>query len=156
MSKVLPGIVFLALGGGAFWLYTQQSPATPPVAPPEQPEQKVVPEVKKVEKADLPANPKPDQPTATKKLRFPNGTLVEPLNGVTDPALCVWGDAPWSPIVRKEHNGNMDWYVHADGTYTTTMMQWRSDLKREDAVTLCLHPTKPIAVESSGDPSKDK
>jgi hypothetical protein len=96
------------------------------------------------------AEPAPE-PLATSELRFPPGVTVAAPNGVTGaPAPCVWGDQPWSPIVRREWNNGLEWYVHADGTYTTTKMSWRSDLGRSDAVTLCVHPMAGVAPHDNG------
>lgn len=95
-----------------------------------------------------PAAPKPD--AAAKKsgmLKLPDGSEVAPLNGVENPPRLVWQNPEYSPIVRTEHNGDFDWYVHADGSYSTTLMIWRSDLGRADAVSYCLHPrpSAPVA-----------
>jgi hypothetical protein len=29
---------------------------------------------------------------------------------------------PWSPIVGVEHSAGVDWYRHANGSYSTTQM----------------------------------
>ncbi len=79
-------------------------------------------------------------------LKLPDGTSVPPLNGVADPPRLVWTNPEYAPIVRTEHNGDYDWYVHADGTYSTTLMIWRSDLGRADACSYCLHPRDAVPV----------
>lgn len=84
---------------------------------------------------------------ADRRLRMPDGSFVPTLNGVLHPADIVWGDRPWSPIVRKQIDPTVEWYVHADGTYTTTLMRWRGDLGREEPVTLCMRPGRPAATE---------
>jgi hypothetical protein len=44
----------------------------------------------------------------------------------------------------------VDWYVHADGTRTTTEMKWRSDLGRLDAMTRIAVPNgEPPPVKPS-------
>lgn len=67
------------------------------------------------------------------QLELPDGTFVAALNGATDPAPLkqYWGSqVPWSPIVGVERNDQgVDWYRHANGSYSTTQMVWRSDLK---------------------------
>lgn len=72
------------------------------------------------------------------QLELPDGTFVPMLNGATG-ALSLrkcWGARPWSPIERVERSDlGVDWYVHADGTRTTTEMKWRDDLRRLDAMT---------------------
>lgn len=71
-------------------------------------------------------------------LELPDGTFVPALNGATG-ALSLrecWGTRPCSPIERVERSDvGVDWYVHQDGTRTTTEMKWRSDLGRQDALT---------------------
>jgi hypothetical protein len=64
-------------------------------------------------------------PSATKPMaRFTNGVEVELLNGVKDPVALPWpSDRPWSPIAEKVHDERgMDWYHHADGSWSTTQM----------------------------------
>lgn len=84
-------------------------------------------------------------------LRLPDGSEVPPLNGVKEPAALVWGDEPYSPIVGKELGSGIEWYVHADGTRTTTLDRWRPDLGRMDSVTLVAHPKAlaPVDPETS-------
>ena len=76
--------------------------------------------------------------TGEGRLALPDGTFVPMLNdaiGALSLAEC-WGARPWSPIVRTERSDlGVDWYVHADGTRTTTEMKWRPDLRRFDALT---------------------
>jgi hypothetical protein len=95
--------------------------------------------------------PKADQVPEEQRLRMPDGSFVPTLNGVKNPAKIAWGEQPYAPVVRIQKDPTLEWYVHADGTYTTTIMQWRSDLNREDAVTLCLHPATPTAVDAPAD-----
>ncbi len=91
--------------------------------------------------------PQPVQAGQKAALLMPDGQQMPLLNGVATAPKVVWGDGPYAPVVRKEFNNGLDWYVHADGTYTTTMMAWRKELGRYDATTLCLRPTKPVAVD---------
>lgn len=57
---------------------------------------------------------------------FPDGTWLPPLNGVTEaPPYPEDGtQRPFSPIVRIYRNpqSGQEWYVHADGSYSTTWM----------------------------------
>lgn len=78
---------------------------------------------------------------------------MAPLNGVAAPAPFVWGEGPYSPIVGQEFGNGVDWYVHADGTRSTTLERWRNDLQRVDAVTLVMHPKAALPVET-GEPRK--
>jgi len=79
-----------------------------------------------------------DPQARDRQLELPDGTFVPTLNGATG-ALSLgkcWGARPWSPIERIERSDlGIDWYVHADGTRTTTEMKWRDDLRRLDAMT---------------------
>jgi len=77
------------------------------------------------------------------QLELPDGTFVAALNGATDaaPLQQFWGSqVPWSPIVGVERNDQgVDWYRHENGSYSTTQMVWRSDLKRHAAMTRVGH-----------------
>ncbi len=85
--------------------------------------------------------PKADR---SRQLELPDGTFVAALNGARDPAPLheFWGSQiPWSPIVGVEQNEHgVDWYRHENGSYSTTQMVWRSDLKRHAAMTRVGHP----------------
>ena len=74
--------------------------------------------------------------------RLPDGSFVAPLNGAIDPAPLAWPpNVPWSPIVGRELGAaGVEWYVHADGSRSTTEMKWRADLGRLDAVTRLARP----------------
>ena len=76
-------------------------------------------------------------------LLLPDGSTVPALNGAVDaePLATFWGPFPWSPIVGVERNDQgVDWYKHADGSYSTTQMVWRPDLGRHAAMTRVAHP----------------
>ena len=103
----------------------------------------------------------PTRPEATEQasevnrsLELPDGTFVDALNGVVDaPSMKdYWGPFPWSPIVGVERSdAGLDWYKHADGSYSTTQMVMRSDLGRMAAMTRVAHPgpaTVPTAPTS--------
>jgi hypothetical protein len=83
-------------------------------------------------------------------LELPDGLFVPTLNGATNcaPIANYWGPWPWSPIVGVERSSaGLDWYAHADGSYSTTQMVWREDLGRYDAMTRVAHPgPTPAAV----------
>lgn len=79
----------------------------------------------------------------SRELLLPDGTTMPTLNGATDaePLATYWGPFPWSPIVGVERNDQgLDWYRHADGSYSTTQMVWRQDLGRMAAMTRVAHP----------------
>jgi len=87
-------------------------------------------------------------------LELPDGSRVPALNGVKAPAALVWGDAPWSPIVGTTRSEGVDWFVHEDGTYSTTVEVFRSDLGRTDPVTLVSRAGTPVPVEGVVPPKK--
>lgn len=79
----------------------------------------------------------------SRDLALPDGTFVPALNDAVDaaPLAQFWGPFPWSPIVGVERSSaNLDWYKHADGSYSTTQMVWRQDLGRHAAMTRVAHP----------------
>ena len=114
--------------------------AAPPAADP--PPAVVTPAATLAPAAPAAAVPAPVVPvraaTREASLELPDGTFVPMLNGATG-ALSLkqyWGARPWSPILHVvRSDAGVDWYVHADGTFTTTEMKWRSDLGRLDAMT---------------------
>ena len=147
-SAHLGGIVAgaaVALGLGAWlWVAPVQAvapaplAATPAVAP--QPAGTTAP----VRGAVVPAA-KVEQPAAktpSRELQLPDGTSVPALNGAVDPAPLAqfWGNFPWSPIVGTQKSGGVDWYEHADGSFSTTMMVFAHGLGREICMTRVAHP----------------
>jgi hypothetical protein len=124
----------------------QQPPAPSPPAPAPQPVTAQAPPAKKADEGDF--------------ILMPDGSKPKALNGVKQPPKALWGDQPWSPIVRIQHDPGLDWYVHADGSYTTSLMQWRSDLNDKTPVTICLHPAQvmptdePASGQANGQPRK--
>ena len=87
---------------------------------------------------------------------LPDGTRVATLNGATDapPLAGFWGTSvPWSPILGIERNDQgLDWYRHANGSYSTTQMVWRSDLGRNLAMTRVAHPA-PVGAPPAAAPT---
>lgn len=88
-------------------------------------------------------------------LLLPDGSKVAPLNGVTNPPRLLWQNPEWSPIVRQERNAGLDWYVHADGSYSTTQWIWRQELGRLDATSFSLHPMPTVPV-APGNPEPNR
>jgi hypothetical protein len=99
------------------------------------------------------ADPTAIPSTPNRDLLLPDGTTVPTLNDAVDaePLATYWGPFPWSPIVGVERNDQgLDWYRHADGSYSTTQMVWRQDLGRHAAMTRVAHPgPTPPAVAGS-------
>lgn len=99
--------------------------------------------------ADVPAE------DHTRLLALPDGSFVPALNGAlgAPPLIRFWGNRPWSPIVGRERSDRgIDWYVHADGTRSTTQMAWRSDLGRMDAMTRVAAPGPAVTPAAGGSP----
>jgi len=102
------------------------------------------------EQASAPvATPEPAAGEASSLWLLPDGTRVATLNGATDapPLAEYWGTTvPWSPIVGIERNDQgIDWYLHQNGSYSTTQVVWRSDLNRHMAMTRVAHQA-PVAA----------
>lgn len=88
------------------------------------------------------AKPAP-APDRSRELGLPDGSFVPALNDAIDaaPLQDFWGPQPFSPIVGVERSSaGLDWYRHADGSYSTTQMVWRKDLDRMAAMTRVAHP----------------
>jgi hypothetical protein len=139
-------ILLLALGAAVYWWprgdagHAPATPATPqaPTAPAPAP----APAKAEVTAAKPPA-PAAAAPDRSRQLELPDGTFVDALNGATGcaPLSQFWSaQRPWSPIVGIEKGKDIDWYRHADGSYSTTQMVWRQDLGRHDAMTRVAHP----------------
>ena len=56
------------------------------------------------------------------------------------PLQQYWDPFYWSPITGVVRAGPIDWYKHADGSFSTTQMVWRSDLGRMAVMTRVAHP----------------
>ena len=84
----------------------------------------------------------------SRTIPLPDGTFVPALNGIENPPAPHWERGrPWSPIVGRAHSQGLEWYVHADGTWTTTFRAWRDELGRYDDTTAVYHPGTPREVE---------
>jgi hypothetical protein len=97
-----------------------------------------------------PAAPPPSCGDDEATVLLPDGSRLEALNGArgAKPLGDAWpANEPWSPIVAIEHSpAGIDWWVHADGSRSTTEMKWRADLGRLDAVTRLARPTPKVAL----------
>ena len=82
-------------------------------------------------------------PKGKGRLLLPGGRAVAALNGVEESVELLWPtDLAWSPIIATERSGGLEYYVHADGSRSTTQMLYRSDLGREAATSAVYNPTK--------------
>jgi hypothetical protein len=79
-------------------------------------------------------------------LALPDGTSVPYLNAVTTRVEFAWEQGrPYAPIVgRTRDQDGIEWYVHADGCWTTTRNVWRKELGRDDATAVCKAPTSVV------------
>lgn len=135
----------LAAGALAVWSgRSGQAPPTPmapqPVPAPAAP---AVPDVAAVALSPLPPNAKvstSDQ-AARGSLKFPDGAVRPALNGVTMELEVPWpADRPYSPIVATVSNAGTDWYQHADGSFTTTIVRTEVQSGKEVQIPLCYTP----------------
>jgi len=69
----------------------------------------------------LPANaPHPAGPGIA---RIGGRVELPALNGVREPTAITWPPGrPWSPVIGVATDNGWDWYVHGDGTWSTTAM----------------------------------
>ena len=143
-TAAIAAIAIVALAASGWGVAELATPPAPAAATAEAPARQVpVPQ------------PAADSDEATTML-LPDGTRVATLNGASGarPLSEVWPKArPWSPIVGVERSAaGVDWYVHADGTRTTTVMRWRADLGREDALTRVAEPIPQDAAPAGTPP----
>ena len=151
-SQVTVSVVVAAVVGGglAWWMFSRAPANEPQVQPPVvEPRVEEPPPTPAAATGQLNA---PDEPAddEIRMLELPDGSSVAPLNGVKQPAAIVWQSPQYSPIVGKRMDNGVEWYVHADGSLTTTVMLWRSDLQRPDAITWTLHPGEARPTEPIG------
>ncbi|GEM_PF-5296231 len=101
----------------------------------------------------IPIFHKVDRPE--KFLKLPDGTFVAPLNGVKEPAPFVWPmTIPFAPIVGKELDDHGRWwYIHKDGSRSTTYMAFHPQTGKLDARTDIANPTRSLPV-GGGDSAK--
>ena len=74
------------------------------------------------------------------RLYFPDGTWLPALNGATNPKPVRFRDRPYSPVIDKRYDPKFKrhWYVHADGSWSTTV---RMDFRgQKNTVTQVMHP----------------
>ena len=137
----------LLLGGSALpvWHVLDEPPRPEPVAASPRAAEPCPAAVVVATVPPVPASPRArseTDPDAT--LLLPDGTRVPALNGARTPTPLAgaWpANVPWSPILGIERSPTgVDWYVHADGSRSTTEMRWRADLGREDAITRLARP----------------
>jgi hypothetical protein len=120
----------LLIAVGAWWLWNEEpavEPAPPPIesAPPAPSTQPASGEVPAPDGADGAATQPPVTtvaPPKPGKVTFPDGSMVDAVNGVTVDVTMQWDDRPFSPIVNIVTYHGCEWWVHADGAYSTVQM----------------------------------
>lgn len=130
----------------SIWTLVRTRPETPASAP------SVPPAPPAAAQAVAPVVAPTRTPTRPEEMiHYPDGTYMPALNGVQRPGRLNWPpELPFSPIIGKRASSDgTEWYVHADGTCTTTMMLWRSDLGRKDAITHVARPLPAAPVEDT-------
>jgi hypothetical protein len=81
-------------------------------------------------------------------LKLPDGNYVAPLNGVKEPAPFLWPPSiPFAPIIGKELDDHGRWwYVHKDGSKSTTFMGMHPQTGKLDARTDIMNPQTPLPL----------
>ena len=85
--------------------------------------------------------------------QLPDGSYAPCLNGILHAPAMQWpSDVPWSPIRRKivDREGK-EWYEHVDGSYSTTELMYRSDLKRSEPVVQVRNPVPVVPMEGASE-----
>jgi hypothetical protein len=147
-------IAAVAVAGIVVAALTHRGEPRKPVPAPKQREQPAQPPqpVQAPVQAPQPAAAQP------KMLRFPDGSLREPLNGVTDPKPVDWpAQIPYAPVVGRMRDAQgLEWYRHADGSRTTTQMFFHQQLGKMVPMTRVENPVTSVPVDESEAPSKKK
>jgi hypothetical protein len=151
------GLLLAAAGVGGYFLLRSGPDAGPAAPTPggvapagagnQQPP--VEPRVAKFQyRADEATVPRED------RVLLPDGTWAMALNGVKNPPRMDWpSEIPYAPIVEMITDPKgQQWYKHADGSQSTMVMTWRSDLGREDAVTQVANPAPVVEQQPPAGP----
>lgn len=155
MRAVLAVLIAVLLVVYFAWPRAEPAPPIAPVAPPSAPAVDQ-PAVATALPAVVPLQP---TPPGVPTLRMPDGKEFPLLNGVREAPLPSWEPGrPYSPIIGTRTVRGIDYYVHADGSTTTTIMAWRTDLKRYDGTTRVESPkeSQTILEDPTPDPARRK
>lgn len=109
--------------------------------------------------ATKPAAKKPEEPQAkSNRLLLPDGTTVPVLNGAFGAPEMGWPDErPWSPIIGKEMDRNgLEWYVHEDGSKSTTQNLYHTHTGGMAPVTNVFNPAKVLPMDPDEIETKEK
>jgi hypothetical protein len=134
-------VVLVAGAGLAFWLAPREADEAPAAVGERT-------ETESQDGATLTAPVPRPAPGArpTGAMVLPDGSRVPALNGVEVEVALTWpAGRPFSPIVDKTPSPTgLWWYVHADGTRSTTQFFERDDGTREPVATV-FAPTAPAS-----------
>lgn len=125
-GRFLPLSALAILAGAAIGWLLRDPPAAPAPAPGQQPAPVAEAPPPAMLQAPMPVESKPALPTPKPVMaRFSTGVEVALLNGVQESVGLPWpADRPWSPIAETVHDHRgIDWYRHADGSWSTTVMR---------------------------------
>jgi hypothetical protein len=153
MKLLLPlGLLLCGAAGTVLWLWPSEGRPVLQQPTPSGAENKV----EKPSSASLhaqwtspPSVKNPDPEAKRKMVLLPTGEYIQALNGAVDAPPLSWEQGrPYSEIIGIERTpAGQEWWVHADGTKSTTEMNFRSDLGRADATTQVAHPARPLPIE---------
>lgn len=160
----LLAVLVLALAGFFAWQrYTGRGAAPPAELPRATPPTSVPnvqpssPAVASPVVADAHAGaPSATPPIAGKQgtMRFPDGSTRPALNGVTEVLEIPWpSDRPWSPVVEQVHHNSVDWFRHADGSFSTTIVRKEEVSGRTVQMPLCFTPAPAVGTPSLRQPA---
>ena len=160
-KTLLIALLFVAAAGGGYYLLSEDGAGngatdTTPRIEEQQPEDGTDEQEPKVTARQASGNItcNPDEVPREKRIQTPDGEWVALLNdsvNVPDFSRHWPGDIPWSPIVRVHTAKNgQDWWVHEDGSQSTSVMVWRNDLGRMDGVLQIANPTDPVPLMPDG------
>ncbi len=97
-----------------------------------------------------PVAKKSEEPKAqSNRLLLPDGSTVPVLNGAFGAPAMGWPEErPWSPIIAKETDPDgVEWYVHEDGSKSTTQNLYHKHVGGMAPVTNVYNPAKALALD---------
>lgn len=151
LRRAITAWAVIGAAGAAAWLATRPANDAAPAAPELSPPAASVPVPPAVGDVIAAAPPTavvaPPAPTGKGSVKFPDGSVREALNGVTAELEIPWPAAhPWSPIVETVAQDGVDFYRHADGTFTTTVVRPETVSGEVTQIALCYTPSPQAKV----------
>jgi hypothetical protein len=123
LSLGLAGAALAALALAATHKYTPAVPAAAATTP----DAAAAPAPVAAITADAAASAPAARETAATapQVTFPDGTTRPALNGVDEPTQLQWPpDRPYAPVVATVRDGEVEWWKHADGSWSTTLRRY--------------------------------